>query len=646
MDTDGHGECAEVGAKILQAALTACDRGKWRTNAFHLGNWITDVSQGIDPLAYHKLAYQVPNTIVSIAARLNDVKVEFEVFDYTISLGFFDIDLEKLRVRAEATFAVFQGGRDGRAGKAIKRGFKWIGYHKFVHAAPKSRSRMEFSAFVKVFDTLYVQYYPHEHLDRWPDNPSAPGDDPTQVYPYLADQIKICAGLIAEIDLEWASKTFMGDVEVAPWKDDKDPDWNLWLAKLGHALHAVEDFFSHSNFIEHAIETLDPADPRRKLKPEASLEILGPSEAKIFELRQTRYSDPQGSTPETHVVTGYFDLSDTVFSSAHVVEELFPDEAPEVTTNGTKAGRLLRAVLEAVQDRTKDMKVVSEAEARAISEEVVAKEIDMTDEEYSGLMADHVPDDIRGTFHDAVAGLSAKTNGEPMSIFEVYLLMQSLADIKSYPQRFFTWLLGDAVGKVVKTLSDPLWVLTKPLAIKALENVLGRFDVGCHSLLAKDYKWEDRPGIDAIYAEAKKCSKEVHGYIVGLLTRWGTARTAAVKRTDPKTDARAFNRLRLWLWVDWLELLRYLLRHPQKTEPELADAWWYATLHGKTAQYRHYPITEAALRSQVQVAAALRRTREAAYAPPSNGKASVGAEAVGGAAGAAGRALRAAGGGR
>lgn len=632
MDTDGHSECAEVGAKILQAALKRSGREGWRTSAFYLGNWITDVSQAVDPVAYDRLAYDVPDLIVAIAAKLNNLEL--------LSFKFFDIDLNKLRIRAEATLAVFKGGRDAKAGKAIKRGFKWIAYHKFVHADARGGGRMDFAAFERVFDEQYTQYYPHEHLDRWPANPSAPGDDITQVYPYLADDIKIVAGLIAQIDLEWASKAFIREAKNVPWKDDTDPAWNLWVAKLGHALHAVEDFFSHSNFIEHAIEALAPDDPRRDLKPADKFTLIGPSAAEIFKRRQTRYSEPQSDSVETHIVTGYFDLADTLFSFEHVVDELFPgrDKTPKVTTNGTRAGRILRDVLEEVQRRTKDMKVVSEADARAISKAVVTEKLRMKDPEYGALMSEaNVPAAIHDTFHDAVAGLSARTDGKPMSVFEVILLLQSMADIKSYPQRFLTWLLGDTVAKTVDILTDPLIEAAKPLIRGVFEGVLGRYRVGCHSLLAKDYEWEDRPKIDAIYTEAKKCSKEVHNYIVTILTRWGLDRTAAVKRTDPKGDASAFNRLRLRLWVDWLELLRYFLRHPVKTEAVLADAWWYAILHGKEGSFRHYVITEEALRAQIQSADVRRKAGEAAYVPPPHAKVA-GSAAVAGAGEGVGRA--------
>lgn len=602
MDTDGHSECAQVGVAILQAALQASGRKGWRTNAFYLGNWLTDVSQGVDPVAYDALQHDLPPLVVGLANTLNGY-----------GLG---IDVGAVSTRIAAAVAVLDGGRDSRAAKAIKRAFKWIGYHKFVHAESGVASGMDFAAFEHVIEVQYTQYYPHEHLDRWPAAPGPPGDDPTQVYTYLANDVKIAAGLIAQIDLEWASKAFVRDLGRSPWKDDKDPDWNLWVARLGHALHAVEDFFSHSNFIEHAIDALGSDDPRKSLRPEQPFLSFGLTDADIYERRQTRYSEPQNDITETHVVTGYFDTVDSLFSLEHVVDELFPEKkAPEVTTTSTRAGRVLRDVLEQVQKRTEGRKNITEAEAREIAEKVVAEKLGTKDVEYDAFMGENVPAGIRGTFYDAVAGFSARTGGATMSLFEVFLLLKLLADAMSYPRRFIRWLLGDTIADIVSAVTDPVLTVAEPVLRMVFDNVLGRFRVGCHSLLAKDYRWKDRPNIDAIYEEAKKCSKEVHNYVVKVLTRWGKGSVAAVKRTDPLTDSASFNRLRRWMWVDWLDLMRYLLRHPKKTEEMVSDTWWYAVLHGKDGYFTYHKITEADLRTQIEGAETLRKAGEAAYSP-------------------------------
>lgn len=63
-------------------------------------------------------------------------------------------------------------------------------------------------------------------------------------------------------------------------------------------------------------------------------------------------------------------------------------------------------------------------------------------------------------------------------------------------------------------------------------------------------------------------------------------------------------------------MMRYLLRHPKKTEAVVSDTWWYAVLHGKVGYVTYHAITEAALRAQVEGATALRKAGEAAYSPP------------------------------
>ena len=56
MDAKGHHECAaEAGEPLLKDALERTGHGEQRLAAFYLGNWCTDVSKAVDPVACHKL---------------------------------------------------------------------------------------------------------------------------------------------------------------------------------------------------------------------------------------------------------------------------------------------------------------------------------------------------------------------------------------------------------------------------------------------------------------------------------------------------------------------------------------------------------------------------------------------------------------
>src|SRR5262245_12112796 len=57
MDTTGHTALSAIGEKLLKPALEKSNANKpLRIGAFYFGNWLTDVSQCIDPIAYRNAA--------------------------------------------------------------------------------------------------------------------------------------------------------------------------------------------------------------------------------------------------------------------------------------------------------------------------------------------------------------------------------------------------------------------------------------------------------------------------------------------------------------------------------------------------------------------------------------------------------------
>jgi hypothetical protein len=100
----------------------------------------------------------------------------------------------------------------------------------------------------RVFDQAFTQYYPHEHLD-FPPFSEGPKhrqhlfyrSSSRNVIRYLEEQLLFISEELSKIELEWVRNRSV------PLKDPKICDL---LVRLGHILHAVEDYFFHSNFIE------------------------------------------------------------------------------------------------------------------------------------------------------------------------------------------------------------------------------------------------------------------------------------------------------------------------------------------------------------------------------------------------------------
>ncbi|MCC7374731.1 MAG: peptidoglycan-binding protein [Verrucomicrobiales bacterium] len=394
MDTHGHETVARIGREVLADALNQVGRGGWNLQSFYLGNWLTDVSQAIDPVAYASFrdeATDFASALHSFAAQIRDlssskVRVPGLGFDLptlppSVVTGLRNVaaELDKSATSIEEFAKVLdvQPGRRGELADLLRKAMRVKGYFKFAH--PEKRGgppRLAFNIYKHVFGRNFTQYYPHEHLDRFPAELDVPTGWPQggyaeevasatrtpdqrpgtgsrlqpHIYRFLVDDIEIAAGLLATIDKVWAKSTFQpGNTN---W-NDQDPEWNQWLADLGHALHAFEDFFAHSNFIEHA---LDGLSDREKVLNQLGLggSPSGHSPAEIFQRRlkkvvgsrkpakepgepgewvkadsfrfadwKTWFFDWKSLPPEAHVVTGYFDFIDTFFSLRHVVEELF-----------------------------------------------------------------------------------------------------------------------------------------------------------------------------------------------------------------------------------------------------------------------------------------------------------------------------------
>lgn len=113
---------------------------------------------------------------------------------------------------------------------------------------------------VEVFARQFTQYWPHEHLDfPYVADAANHADDPRFVpgsrgiMQYLELHLLSLAQQLSFLEQEWVTAVAAGT-----------PDRSDHVARLGHLLHAVEDYWFHSNFVElHRWQRAVAADANR-----------------------------------------------------------------------------------------------------------------------------------------------------------------------------------------------------------------------------------------------------------------------------------------------------------------------------------------------------------------------------------------------
>jgi hypothetical protein len=223
-----------------------------------LGNYLTDVSQFRDPWAHVGGKASVWKE-VSWLARLSLFADLFGVDRYIdILLGRPDGDDP-------------QGRRRVPHGK-LAAWFREVIYvysleRTFRRRDPPRDYLIPPDEFQRLYEAHYTQYFPHEHVDFQP-GPTGRLDDFTQsdvesspgqrrrIVAYLDAHIEYIGDLLTLIERDWARSTTISPAE----QHDR-------MVRLGHASHAVEDYFFHSNFVDLAHEIAKPGQDVTRFDP-------------------------------------------------------------------------------------------------------------------------------------------------------------------------------------------------------------------------------------------------------------------------------------------------------------------------------------------------------------------------------------------
>jgi len=210
------------------------------------GNFLTDVSQFRDPVAFLnakpllKLGRLIPFRDPLVCGELNGF----------LGWGKFNEWMDRVFgvVTKAGTQPVTQPGTLPEYFQHLSLAFAHIkfsetsGFH-YGNLTPLSAAEVD-----RVFAAAFTQYYPHEHVDYPPLNNNISGPDASyyqigerKLLKYLDKHIAFISEELSKIEFEWVQNRNLPATH--PTRCDL-------LVRLGHILHAVEDFFFHSNVVE------------------------------------------------------------------------------------------------------------------------------------------------------------------------------------------------------------------------------------------------------------------------------------------------------------------------------------------------------------------------------------------------------------
>jgi hypothetical protein len=208
---------------------------------FLLGNWFTDLSQGVAPLDYAATMSDARNEGVD-SAKKDSWFLRYLVPDFIIHHQANKFVRELL-------------GNPPPKNSAMALWFKnfayVVGWVEFCYAEGPAKKLLNqgagpinFEEYDRIFNGKksgnsnvkgrYTQYFPHEHFDRWPMNRNE--KSPRKVYKYIEDHIRNIAEILTLIERDLTKLTNEND-------DKTTKIFHDLLVEFGYALHTTEDYW-------------------------------------------------------------------------------------------------------------------------------------------------------------------------------------------------------------------------------------------------------------------------------------------------------------------------------------------------------------------------------------------------------------------
>ena len=505
----GHHEIAKVCVPVLKDGRPNDDYAY-----FYFGNWFTDVSQSVAPVDY--------------AAAMISVFQQGRMSTWAPNF-LADPEIDKY-VKGLLGDPPPNGSNLAAYFRDLIYVFGWTEFCRDPRRV--TDGYIPFAEYDRIFQNRFTQYFPHEHLDRWPMERTGKSRFGRRIYDYLERDLIYVSELLTLVERDWAK------VRSNPASKDDQKRHDL-LVEFGHAVHATEDFFAHSNFVEFAVRSLDPArfsgspDNKRRF----DYRLMREKNPRTDTYDQRGEAIPPGAAePETDVVTGYFDSLDTRFSLdglfAHVKERLKQLPAgPEGQVVDLLDYRLLpfrsldRTRLQHYRDAKKD--------------------------EYSRL-------------HDRVL-MPQKVRDAHFRFIDLDWAMMDKWDGMGV-SKALEMMIQDGENFTSKTFPPP-------------DGTQYKDRYGSHTLLAKDDPTKI-PG----YTEAMNLAKRLGKYIAKVMVRDERGRKVRAARTPDGKDPNK-NKIVIPTWVDWLELLQYFCGHPDeavKIGEKGSKFWWTEALDNES----------------------------------------------------------------
>jgi hypothetical protein len=623
------GTHAKIAAEVI--ALMTEKRPNEEYIFFEVGNWFTDTSQMRDPFAHVSGKATIWKTARATAKGENALANLQLLADLVLDLSYeLDGYLNELM------------GVPGPLGGLLASYFLDV---FFIWGLEQFRRQgVDPDEFEELFSpptterlgsrtAIMTQYWPHEHVDfpPWPfhnvigerissssavhvcaESPASGGRG-RKLYQYTEDQLVYIADLLTLIERRWARKLSRQNET-----EDQKRDRHYLITRFGHASHAVEDFFFHSNFTEIAWNGSGARLPDQGSAPDSG-SGRDPSEDNMTPLRenrifQRRLRAPRGhgddldtaaSDPNNQVFTGYFAAKDMFHTIMDAIKGLLAraDKAANVANVPDFLSGMIASMLPDIDAGSTDPAV----RKRKLTEKK-NKQKAYLDSGYYTNLAD---------LAQAREAIQPNSGLHPKSVQRVHNMCQKDLDLwNKYPkvdlgisgfvmqvldEAQLEHLISEKRAADIDTLEPGAAMPDGRDPLLSTDNGASAENIGSHTLMAKDSE-RKRPLRQQAFNVA--CGTAL--YVAATMVDESNKTLSMARSTnDPPTtkDGGDFNTVNLQN-LDWLHLLQHFVCHPDEAVAVGgATPWWQIQMadpdHSKTG-HRIKTIDEGTVQLRMQ----------------------------------------------